>query len=73
MAIIETLLEHGACVEATDEYGSTALMAAAEFGHTAAIEALVKHGANIEATDDFSSTALSCAEIRGDTVWWSRR
>ena len=68
MAPLEALLARPeeVAVEAANEYGTTALIEAAQGGHVAAVEALVKHGARVEAADLFGNTALILAERNGD-------
>ena len=60
---------HGANVHAVDRhYGGTALMRAAEHGHTDIVNALAgSHGANVDAVDCFDRTALMCAAQEGHT------
>ena len=50
---------HGANVDAVDRVGRTALMLAAENGHTDIVNALAgTHGANVDAVDRDGWTAL---------------
>ncbi|KAA0153563.1 hypothetical protein FNF29_02952 [Cafeteria roenbergensis] len=66
------LLDAGAPVDWNNaaEYGSTALVLAAERGHKDTVELLLDRGADIEVKDRYGSTALVLAAERGhkDTV-----
>ena len=55
---ITDMLACGIDVNATDQYGRTALMEAVYGGHTDAVEALLKLGANVNAKDDSGWTPL---------------
>jgi ankyrin repeat protein len=59
---VASLLRRGASVEAFNRNGCTALMAAAQNGHTDTVNALAgTHNANVEAVDRNGWTALMCA------------
>jgi len=58
---VKYLLEKGADLHATGQYGWTALHGAAYQGMNEVIEFLVSKGANLEARDDFGQTPLSIA------------
>jgi ankyrin repeat protein len=58
---IESLLAEGADVNATSEYGRTALMEAAQFNHTRAVQVLLAHGARVNDQDNSNDTALTLA------------
>ena len=64
---VETLLKHGANINAQDNDGGTALIWAAVNGHTKTVETLLKHGADINAQDNEGVTALMHAASAGDT------
>ena len=61
------LVAQGICLEARDHHGYTALILAAEEGHTATTQALLAAGAEIEARDKFGRTALFEAGRGGHT------
>ena len=63
LSLLSTLVgTHGANVDAVDRWGKTALMLAAEHGHTDIVNALAgTHGANVDGVDEYGRTALmSC-------------
>lgn len=64
---LATLVEkHGPeLLQVRDDKGGTALIRAAELGHSGAIHILVKLGADINAADDSGNTALMAATLRG--------
>ncbi len=62
---VEICLQAGAAIEATDEYGYTALIWAACSGHTAVVAKLIEQGANIKAIDPHGDTALITAANDG--------
>ena len=64
---IALLLDRGADLAATDDEGTTALMCAAENGHTATAALLLDRGADIAATDSGGDTALHHAAQFGHT------
>lgn len=59
--VVETLLNKGAGVNETDEYGYTPLIEAAIANHTDIAELLLKNGAKVNETDVIGSTALHWA------------
>lgn len=65
-AIAAYLLEHGAEIDARDDFGRTPVQEAAEFEKTKAIEVLVKAGANLELRDRRGDTALHIALLKHD-------
>lgn len=69
-AAVQSLLQSGANIETTDQYGSTALIEAASGGYTDTVKLLLGRGANIEAKLSFGRTVLSAAAGSGhpDTV-----
>ena len=62
-ALIETLLDRGADIEA-QSFGRTALMLASFNGQAAAVEILLDRGADISARSDEGETALDIAYIK---------
>ena len=65
--IVQLLLEKGADVNAKDNDGRTALMFAAEKGHTEIVQILLKKGADVNAEDEYGGTALMIAAENGHT------
>lgn len=61
--VLEYLLANGAEVDAVDEHGKTALMAAAFSGHAANVQALLNAGADPNHTSNSGGTALRNAKI----------
>ena len=59
--ILETLINHGACVNATSKNNATALMIACNRGNIDAINVLLRAGAGHNITDDDGDTALHYA------------
>ena len=70
LSLISTLVgTHGAIVDAVDEFGRTALMYAAEYGHKDIVNALAgSHGANVDVVDRGGITALMHAASNGQTA-----
>jgi ankyrin repeat protein len=62
---IRTLLDHGADVNASNGFGNTALMLAAEKGHAEAVALLLQRGADVDATNNRGRTALQMAAKHG--------
>ena len=60
-------IRRGANVNAKNEYGATALMAAAVNGHTEIVNALIKAGADVNTKDSDGETALMQAAFNGHT------
>lgn len=61
----ELLTFYGAAVEDQNEFGFTALMLAAKYGHVAACRSLLRHGAKIESTSRDGYTPLILAAESG--------
>ena len=59
--VVQTLLAHGANVNATDSDGGTALFNAAQEGNVEVVQTLLAHGANVSATVSDGRTALVIA------------
>ena len=59
------LLEHGAGVNARNNYDKTPLMLAVEEGHEAIVYLLLQHGATIEAPDPSERTPIDVAISKG--------
>ncbi|CAG8071524.1 unnamed protein product [Penicillium olsonii] len=70
--IIESLLEAGEHIDATDYMGNTPLHCAAKQGHVRACKILCERGANCQAKNDFGSNALYGAAAHGnlEVVEW---
>ena len=62
---VKALLAAGAEVDAKNNHGITALMAASYGGHTEEVKALLSAGADVNAKDNFNSTALIYAAANG--------
>ena len=67
LKLVESYIKQGTSLEAMDQYGWTALMLAAWFGHNQIVEWLLSNGANVDATDACGSTALIEAARCGHT------
>lgn len=63
-SIIRLLLQHGAKVDAVDEYGNTPLHLTAERGSVGVVRSLLDAGANMEAVNRDGETALLAATHR---------
>lgn len=63
-AAVQVLLEQGAEVNGSDNYGGTALQAAASFRHNNELLRYLKHKININTQDKQGWTALMMAESR---------
>jgi serine/threonine-protein phosphatase 6 regulatory ankyrin repeat subunit B len=61
------LLAKGVDVNTKNKYGVTALMLAAESGHTEIVQLLLANGAAVNDKDIHSKTPLMCAEESGNT------
>ena len=64
-ALVRTLLDAGAAINAKDEDGRTALMLAAMEGHLDTVAALLDAGADVEARDNDGKTAQDLATAEG--------
>ena len=64
-ALVRTLLDAGAAINARDEDGRTALMLAAMEGHLDTVAALLDAGADVEARDNDGKTAQDLATAEG--------
>src|SRR5208337_5502443 len=62
---IKSLLDKGAEVNAKNDNGSTALMAASLQGHPEIVQALLAKGAEVNAKNNNGSTALMAACLQG--------
>ena len=65
--IAQTLLAHGAAVNAQDNFGHTALMFAAEQGHADLVSLLLRSGAKPGLRDREGETALTFAQQKRHT------
>jgi len=65
---IENLLEKGAPVDATDEFGNTPLIIAAQNGYKRMTKLLLRHNADINAQNNKGNTPLHFAYIYGFKV-----
>ena len=64
---MEALAGRGANVNATSIFGETAIMYAANQGHTAVVEALAGRGADVNVADNNGETAMMFAADQGHT------
>lgn len=64
-AVLELLLSRRVAVDAADEFGDTALMAAARAGHAEVCQKLLAAGANARLRNRDRTTAADLAEARG--------
>lgn len=65
---VKRLLDQGADVKAKDKKGRTALMHAAENGHTEVMKLLVNHGAVVNTVDELGNTPIKWVVNDLDTV-----
>lgn len=65
LALVTTLLQHGANPDAAQQGGWTALHSAAKHGNLPLVEALLQHGADPSLAAEDGSTALSFAREEG--------
>jgi ankyrin repeat protein len=68
VSIVETLLEHGASLDATNNDGQNLLFSALARGSTNTFGLLLKRGANVDCLDQFDSTPLHRAVQKGNEV-----
>ncbi len=62
---VEQMLAHGADVNATNDFGTTALILAAKKGHTKIVKLLLEKGADVRSTERNGFTALRWAAEKG--------
>ncbi len=65
LELVKKLLSHGAEVNATDEFGQTALLLAADQGDTHIIKELLSHGADMFLANKRNATAWTAAKVKG--------
>ena len=61
--IINMLLENGADINYTTDFGMTALMMAASFNQFEAAKVLLENNADTSVTDEYGRTALDLAKL----------
>lgn len=66
--LVQILLDNGADLTITDEFGSTALHVAAQHGHDDIARLLLSRGADIEATNLWHSTPLHTAALAKSVI-----
>ncbi|MDB6026392.1 MAG: hypothetical protein JWM68_2615 [Verrucomicrobiales bacterium] len=66
---IELLLNHGANVHATNNWGASPLMAAVASGNEKSVRALLKHGAKANAQTQFSNEGFIFGGGRNPLMW----
>ena len=66
--VLQTIIDHGVNVNATNKKGHTALMMASEFGHLDGIHVLLKAGAQPNITDVYGNTCLHFPVIQGRRI-----
>lgn len=64
---VTALLEKGADIDTTDDFGRTPLMMSALGGHTRIAKVLIDAGADIGAAAKYGQTALQFAEEQGNS------
>lgn len=62
LAVLETLIRHGARLEARNRLGETALLMAARLGRKVALTTLLEHGANVHARDVWGRGVLEIVD-----------
>lgn len=80
LALLETLIRHGARLEARNRLGETALLMAARLGRKVALTltTLLEHGANVHARDVYGRGVLEIVDRtvrrrgRGDVALYAR-
>ena len=65
--IVQILIDHGADVNAFNDYQSTPILAASQFGHLNIVEKLIDHGANVNDSDNDGDTSLIMSSKYGHT------
>jgi len=65
LAVVKTLIKHGACVNSTTRTNSTPLRAACFDGHFEIVKYLVEHNADIEVANRHGHTCLMIACYKG--------
>lgn len=63
---VQRMVEHGACVEAVDAEGTSAIMYAAAEGHIEVVKVLLMHNAQINAANNEGDTALHFAVFNNE-------
>ncbi len=64
LPMLKWLLDMGAAIDETNEFGTTAAMTAAEHGNAEALAVLIEAGADIHATKPWNQSVLSDAKTR---------
>ena len=64
--VLDSLINNGADVHATDDYERTPLHLALEYGHPEIVKVLIEKGADVNATDYYGKTPLPWAVRKGN-------
>lgn len=78
LALLETLIRHGARLEAHNRLGETVLLMAARLGRKVALTTLLEHGANVHVRDVYRRGVLEIVDRtvrkrgRGDVALYAR-